>query len=158
MTANEQLIDEFYSAFQRKDYAFMQSCYADHATFSDPIFSNLNAEQVRAMWEMLCKSSNDLTLTYNLVKETSNTVQADWKARYTFSKTGNKVTNRITAEFVFEHGLIISHKDQFNLYSWGRQAFGATGWLIAWTDVFRAKMQSIAKSNLEKFMLRNQKG
>lgn len=155
MTENEQLINTFYSAFQRKDYGTMQSCYADEATFTDAVFIGLDAQEVRAMWEMLCKNGKDLTLTYENIKESQNKVTADWQAVYTFSKTGNRVKNRIKAEFIIENGRIVSHKDQFNLYTWARQAFGATGWLIGWTDVFRAKIQSTAKFNLEKFLYKD---
>ena len=59
-SVNQQLITTFYSAFQKKDYKTMQNCYADNATFSDPVFVNLNATEVKAMWEMLCIRGTDL--------------------------------------------------------------------------------------------------
>ena len=46
----------------------MQNCYANKATFSDPVFHNLNAEQVRAMWEMLCLRDKDLEIEFKDVK------------------------------------------------------------------------------------------
>ncbi len=53
MNHNAQIIEAFYTAFQRKDYKAMQGMYSDTATFSDSVFKDLNAQQVRAMWEML---------------------------------------------------------------------------------------------------------
>ena len=50
MTENEQTIHRFYDAFQKKDYAVMQSCYHTDAVFSDPVFGLLEADQVKAMW------------------------------------------------------------------------------------------------------------
>lgn len=40
----------------------MKNCYAEKATFNDPVFQNLNATQVRAMWEMFCVKSKDLKI------------------------------------------------------------------------------------------------
>jgi ketosteroid isomerase-like protein len=157
MISNEQLINQFYTAFQNKDYTVMQACYADHAKFSDPVFVDLNAGEVRAMWEMLCKNGKDLKLTFDQVQVNGNIVTANWTAIYTFSKTGKKVKNKINASFTIENGLIVSHKDQFDLYAWGRQAFGFTGWIIGWTDVFRNKIQETAMKNLAKFMTQNGK-
>jgi ketosteroid isomerase-like protein len=51
MNSNQQLISNFYTAFQNKDYKTMQAAYTDTATFSDPVFENLNAAEVRAMWK-----------------------------------------------------------------------------------------------------------
>ena len=51
MNDNEKLIHHFYNSFKQKDYAEMQKCYADNATFSDEAFQNLNSAQVKAMWK-----------------------------------------------------------------------------------------------------------
>jgi ketosteroid isomerase-like protein len=53
MTANEKLIEKFYTAFQNKDYARMAACYHDEVRFSDPVFTILYGSQAKAMWHML---------------------------------------------------------------------------------------------------------
>ncbi len=65
MNYQEDLIRKFYSAFQQKDFLVMQSCYHKDATFSDPVFPNLDSKEVKAMWEMLLKSSKDLRIEFN---------------------------------------------------------------------------------------------
>ncbi len=45
----------------------MQGSYADNATFKDPVFINLNAKQVRAMWEMFCVKSKDLKIEFSKI-------------------------------------------------------------------------------------------
>ncbi|MCE7038874.1 nuclear transport factor 2 family protein [Dyadobacter sp. CY312] len=155
MTTNEQLIHQFYSAFQNKDFATMQACYADDATFTDAAFVDLNADQVRAMWEMLCKNGKDLKLTFGKIQSHQDIVNAEWTAVYLFSKTGKMVTNNVMAEFVIKNGLIVSHRDKFDFYTWAKQAFGFTGLLIGWTSFFQNKVQTTAKASLEKFMNRN---
>ncbi|MBW4890292.1 nuclear transport factor 2 family protein [Mucilaginibacter sp. HMF5004] len=131
MNTNEDLITKFYTAFQQKDYATMQACYADNATFSDSIFIGLNATQVKAMWEMLCKSSAaDFKLEFKNIKSDDDTATAQWTAWYTFSATSRKVVNRIKASFVIEDGKIVQHADHFSFYTWARQAFGLTAVLL----------------------------
>jgi ketosteroid isomerase-like protein len=152
MHPNQQLITKFYTAFQNKDHKTMQNCYADNATFSDPVFENLNAAEVKAMWQMLITRSKDLQLEFKNVEANDNTGSAEWIATYTFSATGNKVLNKIKANFVFENGKIVQHKDSFDFYTWAKQALGFKGLLLGWTSFLHNKVKQGAKSNLMKFM------
>ncbi|RZJ77674.1 MAG: nuclear transport factor 2 family protein [Flavobacterium sp.] len=95
MNANEQLISEFYEAFKNKDFRKMQSFYADNAVFNDAVFKNLNASQVKAMWEMLITKGKDMRLEFSNISANEKTGTAHWDASYTFSSTGNKVVNKI---------------------------------------------------------------
>ena len=130
----------------------MQDCYADNAHFSDAVFVNLDARQVRVMWEMLCKAGKDLTLEYQILNVDDKSGEAKWTAHYTFSKTGRKVVNHIKANFEFVNGKIIRHNDDFNFYAWAKQALGAIGFLLGWTPFLRSKVRKGAMSNLGKFM------
>jgi ketosteroid isomerase-like protein len=152
MNANEQLITRFYTAFQTKDYKTMQDSYSDKAVFTDSVFTNLNSAQIKAMWEMLLKASTDMNLEFKNVKADDKTGSAEWIAHYTFSRTGNKVVNKIKAGFVFEDGKILQHKDHFDFYTWARQALGFSGLLLGWTGFMKNKIQTTAMGNLNKFM------
>ena len=155
MSQNKELIENFYTCFKNKDYKGMQACYADNAVFNDPVFINLNAGQVKAMWQMLISTAKDLRIQFSNITTDGRFVHAHWDAYYTFSKTGKKVINSIDATFEIENGQIIKHTDKFSFYSWARQALGITGILLGWTDVIKTKIQTTAKNNLEKFMARN---
>jgi limonene-1,2-epoxide hydrolase len=148
----KETIASFYTAFQNKDFTTMQSLYADNAIFSDEAFTNLNAAQVKAMWQMLITKGKDLQIVYSNVTENGNTVQANWIATYTFSLTGNKVVNNITANFIVENGKIIKHTDSFNFYNWSKQALGIKGLLFGKMNFFRKKVQTTAMGNLASFM------
>lgn len=152
MNANELLIHKFYTSFQNKDYKGMQDCYADDAVFKDSVFKNLNSAQVKAMWEMLITNSKDLKLEFKDIKATETNGTAHWDAYYTFSKTGNKVINRIDATFTFKNGKIVSHTDYFNFYSWAKQSLGAAGVLLGWTPFIKNKIQKTAMESLNTFM------
>ncbi len=152
MNSNEQLIDHFYTCFKNKDFKGMQACYAENATFSDAVFTSLNASQVKAMWEMLITKGKDMRLEYRLTSSTENLVKAHWDAYYTFSATGNKVVNRIDASFEIANGKIVRHVDNFNFFTWSRQALGLTGLLLGWTNFLHHKISAQAMKNLESFM------
>lgn len=155
MDANEQLIKHFYTCFQNMDYKGMQACYADNATFNDAVFKNLNAHQVKAMWQMLITSAKDFKIEFSEVVADGKTVKAHWDAYYLFSRTGNNVINRIDATFEIEDGKIVKHTDNFNFYTWAKQALGTTGLLLGWTSFLKKKIQTTAQANLDKFMKAN---
>lgn len=152
MEANKLLIENFYTAFQQKDYTTMQSCYAEDALFNDAVFTNLNAHEVRAMWEMLIKKGKDLELSFSNITATDITASAQWVARYTFSTTGRKVINRIDAYFEIKDGKITKHTDSFSFYTWSKQALGLIGRLLGWTRFLQQKVQKNARSSLAAYM------
>lgn len=153
MTANEALIQKFYTAFQQLDYKTMQDCYADEVVFSDPAFGTLQGNEAKAMWEMLCKQAKNFSLSFSAIKaldEEYNT--CNWIATYTFSKTGRKVKNVITAHIRIQQGKITEHTDNFDLWKWSQQALGLPGILFGWTPMLQNKIRQTARMSLEKFM------
>ena len=153
MSDNKQVIERFYSAFQKLDYKTMNDCYSDDIIFSDPVFLTLKADEVKSMWEMLCKNAKDFSLTFSdieLLDEEYATCK--WIARYTFSKTGNKVTNNIKAFMRLKDGKIIEHSDAFRLSTWIGQALGWKGQLFGWTGFMKRAVQNNARKNLLNFM------
>lgn len=152
MHPNQQLLETFYRAFQNRDYQTMQDCYADTAVFSDPAFPNLNAQQVRAMWEMLIRRGKDLQLTYRVLEADNQTGRAEWTATYTFSQTNRRVVNHIQSNFTFAEGKIVRQTDHFDFHTWAKQALGPMGLLLGWTGFLQRKVQKTALASLTKFM------
>jgi hypothetical protein len=152
---NSILIQRFYSAFQKLDFKTMQSCYHNDAVFSDPVFQNLNAREVKGMWQMLLTSAKDLTMEFNNIKSAGDNGSCHWEAWYTFTTTGRKVHNVIDAEFVFKDGLIYRHNDHFDFWRWSRMALGMPGMLLGWSPMIRNKVSHTAKTRLEKFLMAN---
>ncbi|MEQ8702400.1 MAG: nuclear transport factor 2 family protein [Phaeodactylibacter sp.] len=148
------IIHDFYTAFQRKDIAGMQACYAQGARFEDPVFPGLSYEETCQMWAMLVTAGKDLELTFSDVEAQGEHASAKWQATYTFSATGRKIVNPIGATFELRDGKIYRHRDHFNFYRWAQQAFGPTGYLIGWAPFFQKKVQASARRSLEKYMAR----
>ncbi|MBC7937361.1 MAG: nuclear transport factor 2 family protein [Rhizobacter sp.] len=155
MDANEQLISNFYTAFQKRDAATMNACYSDDIVFYDPVFELLEHGRAKDMWEMLCKNAKDLTITYGNIKDLGDDYyNCDWVATYTFSQTGRKVVNNVKAHMKIQDGKIVEHSDAFSLHKWSAQALGFSGWLLGWNAYFRRKIKNKATRNLIAFIER----
>ncbi len=155
MTAQE-LITKFYTAFSRGDWKTMNACYDDDIVFSDPAFGILRGDEVKSMWEMLCKGARDLQISFSNIQsldEEYHTCQ--WTACYTFSATGNKVVNDIKAFMRIREGKIVEHSDAFKLSKWARQALGWKGKLLGWSGFFKSGIQKKARARLKRFMGEN---
>ena len=152
MNPNENLITKFYTAFANADYKTMSECYHPKIHFIDPAFGLLKEEQVSAMWQMLLlRSKGNLKIEFSNVKADDFTGSANWVATYNFSKTNRNVINKISAEFIFQDGLIIKHTDNFDVWKWSKQAFGIKGLLLGWTGFFQDKVKEQALLSLKKF-------
>ena len=85
---------------------------------------------------------------------TRPTGAAHWEAWYTFS-TGHKVHNIIEAHFEFKDGLIVRHKDSFDLQAWARQALGLMGRVLGGTDMLQNKVRAQAAKGLEEYLAKS---
>ena len=153
MNNNKELIERFYSAFQKLDYETMNSCYSDDILFSDPAFGMLKGDEAKMMWEMLCTRAKDFSLTFsNIQLLDEEYATCNWVATYIFTATGNKVVNNIKAHMRIKEGKIIEHSDAFKLSRWAAQALGWKGALLGWTGFMKRKIQHNARKNLIAFI------
>ncbi|MFT3911292.1 MAG: nuclear transport factor 2 family protein [Ferruginibacter sp.] len=153
MDKNEETIARFYTAFKQLDHKTMNSCYSDDIVFFDPVFELLERNQVKCMWEMLCKNAKDFDLVFsNITKLDEEYYTCEWIASYTFSKTGRRVINKVKAFMRLADGMIIEHSDGFSLHKWSMQALGFSGWLFGWNRFFQRKIKNQARKNLNAFM------
>ena len=153
MENNEKIIHRFYSAFQKLDYKTMQDCYRFDVVFSDPVFGLLQNGEPQAMWQMLCIRAADFSLTFENIKLIDDEyANCDWTATYLFSASKKKIVNRVKAHIKIVDGKIIEHTDQFNLYSWAKQAFGFTGILFGWSSWMQNKIKHNARVSLKNFI------
>jgi ketosteroid isomerase-like protein len=154
---NTELIERFYTAFQRRDAPTMIACYADDVGFSDPAFGELHGDDARDMWRLLVARAQDFSLTFDNVQADDRSGSAHWVASYRFSQTGRQVVNRIDARFVFRDGLIVEHRDHFNLYLWLRQAMGLRGTLLGWSPLVHRAIRAQARRGLALYRNREQR-
>lgn len=150
----EELVHTFYKAFSKLDAEAMVGCYHKNIKFHDPAFGELNGERAKNMWRMLCNSqkNKDFRIIYSNVIANEFNGSVDWEAFYTFSKTGRKVHNLIHAQFQFQDGKIINHRDKFILQHWAKQAMGFKGWLFGNTTFFQKKLQTQTNLMLDKYI------
>jgi ketosteroid isomerase-like protein len=152
MHANGELLLRFYQAFDRRDAATMAACYTPDVRFEDPAFGELRGAEVGAMWAMLFARAQDLQVTVTDIEADATHGSARWEAIYTFPQTGRRVHNSIEAEFAFRDGLICEHRDRFDFWRWSRQALGAPGLLLGWSNVLKDKVRGQARARLKRYM------
>jgi len=152
MNSNEQIIEEFYAAFAEGNAETMASCYHPEIVFEDPAFGKLEGKNVSDMWHMLIeRAKGNLEIEFSDIKADAKNGSAKWTAKYHFSKTNRNVVNKIKASFEFKEGLISKHTDNFDFYTWSKQALGTTGILLGWSSFLRKKVQQQALESLRKY-------
>ena len=156
--ANAALIGQFYAALGRRDAEAMLACYAPEVRFSDPVFPDLDATGVAAMWRMLTSRGKDLRVVASQITADADTGRAHWVATYTYSATGRPVENRIDAAFAFRDGRIMRHQDRFDLYRWARQALGLQGALLGWLPPVQSAIRRQAAASLAAWQAKNGPG
>jgi ketosteroid isomerase-like protein len=160
MHANEQLIRDFYTSFQKLDHDGMMRCYDEDIRFSDPVFPYLKREEPGAMWHMLItslkKGESKWNLTFSEIVVNDVEGSCGWEAQYNFSMTRRRVHNKVFSKFQFRGGKIVEHSDYFDFYKWTRMAFGFRGMLLGWTDFFHNRVQRTLDRRLKKWMEQNQ--
>ena len=151
MHPHEARIREFYAALARRDAEGMARCYHPDIFFSDTVFPSLRGEAARDMWRMLLSRSTDLEVTVDEAAGDAEGGRGKITCRYTFSRTGRKVVNRISGMFAFRDGLIVRHYDSFPFWPWAAQALGPAGKLFGWLPPLKWKVRKEAARGLEKF-------
>jgi ketosteroid isomerase-like protein len=152
MTANENTIHKFYTAFANADAEQMCECYHPNVQFSDPAFGILKGKEVCQMWKMLIeRSKGNIKIDFSQVKANEHLGSAFWIAKYNFSKTNREVVNTIASKFHFQEGLIIKHTDDFDIWKWSKQALGFKGFLLGWTGYMQKKIQEQARRSLKRY-------
>lgn len=149
--SNRELIHRLYVALGQRDGEAMARCYHATAHFSDPVFTALDGAEVGDMWRMLASRATDIAVEASDIVADAQTGSARWIARYTFSGTGRKVENRIEAKFRFAEGLIVDHRDRFDLWRWAAQALGPVGLLLGWSPPVQNKIRRQAAEGLRRF-------
>jgi uncharacterized protein len=151
MHPHETLVREFYARFAARDAEGMARCYHSDIAFSDPVFPMLRGAEAGDMWRMLLSRATDLAVTLDEARADDTGGEARWTARYTFTRTGRPVVNRVHARFAFRDGLIVRHYDSFSFWRWSAQALGPIGKLLGWFAPLKWKVRKDAARSLEKW-------
>jgi len=151
MHPHETLIRAFYDALARRDAEAMARCYHAEVFFTDPVFPRLHGAEAGDMWRMLLARATDLQVTLDEASADETEGRARMTARYTFTRTGRPVVNRIESMFAFRDGLIVRHYDRFSFWRWASQALGPVGKALGWSRPIHWKVRKDAAAALAKF-------
>lgn len=151
MHPHEKLLREFYAGLAARDAEAMARCYHRDVAFSDPVFPMLHGDEAGDMWRMLLSRATDLTATLDEASADDDGGWARCTARYTFTRTGRPVVNRIHGMFAFRDGLIVRHFDSFPFWRWAAQALGPAGAALGWLPPLRWKVRKDAARALARY-------
>ena len=119
----------------------MSACYHNSVTFTDPAFGRLTGKEVSAMWSMLLsRKESKLKIEYSGISANEESGEAHWIATYNYGPQKRPVVNNVRSKFKFRDGKIIEQVDDFDLWTWSRQALG------------RKQIQAMARKALSKHM------
>lgn len=147
------LIENFYTGFRAGEASVMAASYHPDAIFEDPVFK-LRGDEIGDMWRMFCTGDNGVEIEYSGVAVVGEDATAHWEAQYVFGPKRRPVHNRIDATFKFTEGLIIHHRDDFDLAAWSRQALGLPGKLFGSTAWLQTRVRDQAAHQLKRFRTR----
>jgi ketosteroid isomerase-like protein len=148
---NEEIVRDFFDAFNRRDHAAMTRHYRSDAVFEDPVFGKLAYDQIARMWKMLCQRGKDLKVQLISCHVNGDTCIAEWEASYTFSQTGRFVRNRVRSVLSMRDGKIAQQGDSFSFWKWSSQALGMPGRALGWTPLIKNAVRRNAKRSLETY-------
>jgi ketosteroid isomerase-like protein len=151
MGDGRDVVDQLYQCFALRDGDGMAALYAEDAVFSDPVFPSLRGAEIGAMWRMLTGRSQDLDIKLEDVEGGGESFLARWTARYTFTATGRKVTNRVTSAIQVRGDRIAAQRDSFDFPLWQAQALGNFGRLLGWSGLPGMMIRRKAAQNLAAF-------
>jgi ketosteroid isomerase-like protein len=151
MHPHEALIREFYARFAARDADGMARCYHPEVAFSDPVFPMLHGDEAGDMWRMLLSRAQDLAVTLDDASGDADGASAAWTARYTFTRTGRPVVNRVRGLFAFRDGLVVRHFDSFSFWRWSSQALGPVGAVLGWLPPLKWKVRKDAARSLARY-------
>ena len=90
-------------------------------------------------------------VTFHSVQADAASASATWEAVYTFPKTGRPVHNKVQASFELRDGLIVRHRDDFDLYRWTRMALGPVGAVLGWTPIMQNQVRAQSAALLRRY-------
>lgn len=144
--SDREAVERFFAAFARRDGEAMAQCYHYDGSFEDPAFSKLTGAQAGQMWRALMRGAKDFSIESLVQGVEDGAWVVDWTARYTFSKTGRPVENRVQSRIWLRGGLIERQIDSFDFHRWAGQALGLPGKLLGGFGFFQRTVTRKARA------------
>lgn len=151
-------IQRLYAALERREGEAMQALYAPQATFDDPLYSLHGAQEIGAMWRMVCRSArkrsrDEWLLIADDLHVEGGRGSAHWEATYLHGTSDRRVHIVVDAAFEFAaDGLILHHVDHFDFRAWARQALGWPGQLFGGLPPLHRFARRQAAERLARFL------
>lgn len=115
----EETVRAFYEAFTNHRWDEVDALYAKDVRYEDPLFKHGNSGDVIHMWRTLFQA-DELEMSYEITGVEGDVVKGRWTADYKFH--GRPVHEVSESTFKVQDGKIVSHRDDFSVVAWAKQA------------------------------------
>lgn len=115
------VVRRFYDAFEKGDFATLESLYAPNVHWQDTIFNYDGRENVMGVWRFEVDPKKGGKITYKILSSEGDKVVVSWSDDYSFF--GNPVNHAITATLTVKDGQIVDHREDYSWDEWAKQAF-----------------------------------
>lgn len=116
----EAVARRFYDAFCAHRKKDMAALYAEDVSFKDAVFSYDDRAGTMGMWRKLLGNPDKAAFRYTFDRVEGDVAIGTWVADY--ESLGRPVRNVIESRLTVRDGLIVQHRDDFDLGRWMRQA------------------------------------
>jgi steroid delta-isomerase-like uncharacterized protein len=114
------LIQQFETAFNRRDVDALLACFTDRASYTDNFYGeHVGRDNLRAMFERMFHEGRDYAWRMERVVETPSSAAAEWSFSYVVTEAvprsaGRKVRFRGMSVFELDGGRIARYREYFD--------------------------------------------
>jgi hypothetical protein len=152
---NEQLVRDFFLAYQQHSYPRMHALLSREVHFSDFAF-DIEGHRVFAMWQWFClpdKNRAPVSVPwFGDIGADGDGITARYRVAYTYGAARRPVDYEIRSRFLIRDQLIIDHHDEGDIRAWSRQAIGELPSRFSRTPLFNWFIRHQAQKKLDAFI------
>ncbi|MFV0605667.1 MAG: nuclear transport factor 2 family protein [Niabella sp.] len=148
----KEIVENFYEAFSKLDYADLTRYLSADIIYHDPIFGLLEGDVVFSMWQMKCERLKHFSFHINNFQQIDDEyITCEWQATFLNGRTGKMVTMPAKAFMRILDGKITEHSDGYKLSHWLTVTKGWKGMLFGWTGYMKRREQNFYRTLLNNF-------
>lgn len=143
----EAVITGFYDHFVAADAAGLLAHYHPDAVYDSPLTGELRGEALRQWWQLLCGQQGGTNrAALSQLDADDYRARLEWRLHYRYRAAAVALSGQ--AHFEFAHGRILSHHDDFSVWTWASQTDGWRGWSMGWSSVYQARLKAEIRRKL----------
>jgi hypothetical protein len=134
-------LKNYVKALIKKESHALADCYSEEANFFDPIFDNLDKENLVKYWELRFTTYKDLKILVLASELYEHSASIKWFISY--KQKNKKIRYSMVSILEIRNGKIIKQFDHFHFWKMAMQAYGFMGFFLGWTKLMNARVKKL---------------